>query len=67
MDDDTSNHPSNMQLGVVQEENLVLWALNFIKRCHFCGRLGEIVSHFPRRRYGNRTFEGDFQTIMQEG
>jgi hypothetical protein len=67
MDDDTSNHPSNMQIGVAHEENLPKWPLDFIKRCHFCGRFGEIVSQFPRRRYGNRIFKEDFKPIIQEG
>jgi hypothetical protein len=25
--------------------------------CHFCGRTGSIVDHFPRRGYGGRYFD----------
>lgn len=66
MDDDTSNHPLNVQIRKAREENLAKLHRNFIKCCHFCGRLGEIVSKFARRRYGNHVFEEDFQPVIQE-
>lgn len=56
MDDDTSNPPPNMQIGAACEGNLTKFHFNFLKFCHFCGRLGEILSPFPRRRYGNSIF-----------
>jgi hypothetical protein len=30
-------------------------------RCHFCGRKGVIVDHFPRRGYGKRSSGGNLK------
>jgi hypothetical protein len=48
------------------EQNSANFHPEFQNRCHFCGRLGDIVTQFPRRKYGNRDFDENFPTTMQE-
>jgi len=59
VDDGTSNHPRNVPIKTSRQGNLAPFYPN---RCHFCGRLGEIVPQFARRRYGNRVYDENFQT-----
>ncbi len=61
MDDATSNRPFNMHIGMPRQENSAIFHSNFWKRCHFCGRLGEIVHQFPRQNYGNLVYDGNIR------
>jgi len=57
MDDATSNSPFFRVMVAPREKNTVFLQPDLPGRCHFCGRSGQIVPHFPRRRYGNRVYE----------
>jgi hypothetical protein len=48
------------------EQNWANLHPGFQNRCHFCGRFGEIVPQFARRKYGNRDLDENFPTTMQE-
>jgi len=52
MDDATTKRPSNMPIEMPRQRNSADFHLHFRHRCQFCGRWGEIVAHFPRRKWG---------------
>ena len=52
MDDATTRTPFDWAMVALRKENLVGFCPDLKSRCHFCGRMGVIVSHFPRRGYG---------------
>ena len=51
MDDATTRTPSDWAMVTSRKENLVVFSPDLQGRCHFCGRIGQIVSTFPRRSY----------------
>lgn len=67
MDDKTSKCSFNMHIWMSREENSANFHPHLQNRCHFCGRVGEIVRQFPRRKYGRRNYDKNFQTTKQEG
>lgn len=56
MDDHTSTSLRQWTMVTSGEEKQVHFSIGLKCRCHFCGRTGEIVSHFPRRGYGKDVF-----------
>jgi hypothetical protein len=52
MDDATTRSPFDWAMVALRKKNLVGFCPDLKGRCHFCGRMGVIVSHFPRRGYG---------------
>lgn len=66
MDDTTSKRSFNMHIRMSPEQHSANFHPDFRNRCHFCGRLGEIVPEFARRKYGNRNYGENFPTTMQE-
>ncbi len=63
MDDASSKSGFDMQTWKSRRENSADFHPDFQNRCHFCGLIGEIVPKFPRRRYGNRVFDENYQQI----
>lgn len=56
--DDQGTNPCLFRVVVSsRKRNSVLFRPDFPSRCHFCGRWGQIVAHFPRRRYGKRVYQ----------
>ena len=52
MDDATTRTPFDWAMLASRKENGVGFCPDRQDRCQFCNRIGEIVSHFPRRGYG---------------
>lgn len=57
MDDQTTSPPFFRIRVSVRKKNSALFEPDFPSRCHFCGRPGRIVPHFPRRKYATRVFQ----------
>ncbi len=58
---DTSSIPAPRHDSLPQDQQ------HIVPCCHFCGRKGVIVVHFPRRGYGRRNSAADIKSFRHSG